>query len=225
MVLEPLRSTQDERSMSRVPPTLRNALAALAVVIGGAGAGTYIVDKNLDNAVYKEYVETVAADETISNSIKIAMVMAAYYESSFRHIGKPYIDKVGAGQPITVCNGITNHSGFKINPNKMYTVKECFDMEKTLYIRYENILKNKMIYWDKLNDYQKATFMDFTHNKGIGNLNSSTMLKKANRGDIVGACKENTKWVMGTINGVKRALPGLVGRAGSNAEICEEWKL
>jgi hypothetical protein len=34
-----------------------------------------------------------------SNPFLLALVMGSYYESSYKHIGKPYIDKLGKGHP------------------------------------------------------------------------------------------------------------------------------
>ena len=40
-------------------------------------------------------------------------------------------------------------------------------------------------------------------------------------GDIVGACRQNERWTRGTVGGVSTVLPGLVARAGANADLCE----
>ena len=40
-------------------------------------------------------------------------------------------------------------------------------------------------------------------------------------GDIVGACRQNERWTRGTVGGASTVLPGLVTRAGANADLCE----
>ena len=93
--------------MSKVPTLLRNSLGALMILIG-TGGGTYYVDQAATAEAQKnQFIQAVAADPDVSDAVRIAMVMGSYYESSNRHIGTPYIDKLGKGQPLTVCNGIT----------------------------------------------------------------------------------------------------------------------
>ena len=36
-----------------------------------------------------------------------------------------------------------------------------------------------------------------------------------------GACRQNERWTRGTVGGVSTVLPGLVTRAGANADLCE----
>ena len=59
-----------------------------------------------------------------------------------------------------------------------------------------------------LNDNEFGALTSFTFNLGIGNLKSSTLLKKLNAGDRAGAADEFGKWV----NAGGKPLPGLVKR-------------
>lgn len=45
-----------------------------------------------------------------------------------------------------------------------------------------------------LNPYQKAALVSFTFNLGEGNLNRSTLLRKLNAGDYLGAANEFPRW-------------------------------
>lgn len=201
---------------SKVPAKLKAGLLAVATALGGTAAYNYKILE--EQAVLKnEYIQAVAADTEVSQAVKFALVMGSYYESSYRHIGKPYIDKLGKGQPLTVCNGLT---GEGVVAGKYYTPTECYNLEKARYIKYEKELQ-ALPNWDKLTDLQKASVLDFVHNKGEAAFANSTMKRKIIAGNFVGACKENNKWVFGTVNGVKQALPGLVVRGEANAELCE----
>lgn len=60
----------------------------------------------------------------------------------------------------------------------------------------------------ELNANQLDALIDFVFNLGIGNLRSSTLLKKLNTGDYSGAAEEFSKWVYSG----KTVLPGLVRR-------------
>jgi len=66
-----------------------------------------------------------------------------------------------------------------------------------------------------LNDKQMAAIVSFVFNLGIGNFRNSTLLKKINKGDFLGASKEFGKWTYG---GGKQ-LPGLVARREAEANL------
>jgi len=208
--------------VSRVPAQLRTSLAALVMLLGAGGGAYYVDEAATREANTTAYIQAVAADPQVSDSIRIAMVMASYYESSNRHIGVPYVDKLGKGQPLTVCNGLT---GPEVVAGRTYTPADCYRLEKRRYIGYEVEAKRLLTYWDSYDPFQQATFLDFLHNKGEGNFFDSTMRRKANAGDWVGACRENPRWNKGTVKGVSTVLPGLQLRGDSNEEICTSWRL
>ncbi|MCS4292747.1 lysozyme [Comamonas sp. BIGb0152] len=207
--------------MSRIPNALRSGLMALAVLT--AGGGGYVVaerDKAAAQAMaeHYQYIHAVAIDTGTSEAVKIAMVMGSYYESSYRHIGTPYGDKLGKGQPLTVCNGIT---GRAVVADRYYTPADCYALERSRYLAAERTAMGMFRLWSTYTPLQQAVFIDFIHNKGEGALYTSTLLRKANAGDVVGACRENPRWNRGTVNGVSVVLPGLQSRGDANGEICE----
>lgn len=208
--------------MSRIPNALRAGLMALAVLT--AGGGGYVAlerDKAAAQAMAEQnhYIQAVAADSGTSQAVKIAMVMGSYYESSYRHIGTPYVDKLGKGQPLTVCNGIT---GRAVVAGRYYTPADCYTLERIRYLAAERTAMGLFRLWSTYTPLQQAVFIDFIHNKGEGALYTSTLLRKANAGDVLGACRENPRWNRGTVNGVSVVLPGLQARGDANGEICEE---
>ncbi len=207
--------------MTRVPPKLASRLAAL-VLVAGLGAGTFVAQQATEDALRDEYVRAVAADADTSPSVKIAMVMGSYYESSNKHIGTPYIDRAGRGQPLTVCNGVT---GAGVVAGRYYTPAECYRLEKGRYMLAERDAARLLRYWPTYDPFVQATFIDFTWNKGLQALEGSTMRTKANRGDLAGACRENPRWNRGTVADVSTVLPGLKIRGDSNGEICSEWRV
>lgn len=203
--------------MSKVPDALRNGLIALALLTGGGGV--YVANEAAQREAQRNtYIQAVAADANTSQAVKIAMVMGSFYESSYKHIGTPYIDKRGKGQPLTVCNGIT---GPAVVAGRWYSPGDCYGLEKARYLRSEAAAKRLFRFWGSYDDLQRAVFIDFIHNKGEGALSTSTLLRKANAGDVVGACRENPRWNRGTVNGVSVVLPGLQVRGDANGEICE----
>ena len=201
----------------RIPKPLQAALAAMIASMG-AGGGVYLAEQERTSQLQTEYLQTVAADTSTSDAIKLAMVLGSYYESSFRHIGTPYVDKLGKGQPLTVCNGIT---GPQVVQGRYYTPADCYRLERARYIAGERYLKAALPAWDSYTVWVQATALDFTHNKGAAAFDGSTMRRKLLAGDVVGACRENVRWNRGTVNGVSTVLPGLKVRGDANAEICE----
>ena len=81
------------------------------------------------------------------------------------------------------------------------------------------------IYGDAVNDYttimnnqnQFDALTSFTYNLGTGNLKSSTLLKKHNKGDFGGAANEFEKWIYA--NG--EVLEGLVRRREEERKLYE----
>ena len=69
-----------------------------------------------------------------------------------------------------------------------------------------------------LNDKQMAAIVSFVFNLGIGNFRNSTLLKKINKGDFLGASKEFGKWTFAA----GKELPGLVKRRAAEAALFME---
>ena len=73
-----------------------------------------------------------------SPAVVLAWEIGAHYESGGRHIGKPYVDKIGKGQPWTVCHGVT---GKEVDPKRYYTPEDCRRLELPKYLEAERIAK------------------------------------------------------------------------------------
>ena len=204
---------------SKVPKALAGSLAALVMLAAGVSIQNA---EPTPEALRNEYIQAVAADQTTSMAVKIATVMGSQYESSGRHIGTPYVDKLGRGQLLTVCNGVT---GPEVVAGRYYTPADCFRIEKRRYLLAEAAAARMLTYWQTYDDFTKATFIDFIWNKGEAAFEGSTMLTLANRGQLEAACRQNTRWNRGTVNGVSQVLPGLQIRGDSNGEICTDWRM
>ena len=200
----------------RIPKPLQAALAAMIASMG-AGGGVYLAEQERTSQLQTEYLRTVAADTSTSDAIKLAMVLGSYYESSFRHIGTPYVDKLGKGQPLTVCNGIT---GAGVVAGRYYTPADCYRLEVGRYKEAEAFLAKSVPTYNAANVFQQAVGLDFIHNKGTGAFSTSTYRRKWVAGDTVGACRENERWNRGTVRGVSVVLPGLKIRADANSDLC-----
>lgn len=206
-------------TQSKVPTQLKAGIAALMIALGGGYAAYTHIDGETTALLRNQYVQAVAADKGTSEAVRVAMVMGAYYESSYKHIGTPYVDRLGKGQPLTVCNGIT---GPAVKMGRYYTPGDCYRLERVVYVENERRLKSALPQWGGYTVLQQATFVDFVHNKGSGAFDGSTMRRKLLAGDVAGACRENVRWNKGTVSGASTVLPGLKVRADANAELCEK---
>jgi lysozyme len=70
-----------------------------------------------------------------------------------------------------------------------------------------------------LTQNQFDALVSFTFNLGAGALGASTLLKKLNAGDYVGAAVQFTAWDKARVSGVLRALPGLTKRRAAEAAL------
>lgn len=209
--------------MSRIPPQLRAGIAAVLILAGGGtltSVGVNRYDAYVQERLQSEYVQAVAADQGTSEAVKVAMVMGSYYESSYRHVGTPYIDKRGKGQPLTVCNGVT---GAGVLPGRYYTPDDCYRLERGRYIATERaLIDDAGVMYLRAPVLVQATVVDFSWNKGLGAWQTSTMRRLFLSGDYEAACRQNERWTRGTVNGVSTVLPGLVTRANANSDLCAE---
>jgi len=120
---------------------------------------------------------------------------------------RAYLDPVGIP---TICYGETE--GVKMGDVK--TKAECDKMLtfKMAYLswRVDNIVIISM------KPETHAAMVSFVYNVGEGAFKRSTLLKKLNAGDVVGACMELDRW---TYAG-GRQLTGLVKRRAAERDLC-----
>ena len=182
---------------------LRNRLMQVAIVLATGGAGT---------------AAHFAGQP--SDAVVLAMEIGAHYESSGKHIGAPYIDKIGKGQPLTVCNGIT---GKGVVAGRYYTPEDCRALELPRYREAERQAAAALRHWHSYNVWVQASFIDMVFNLGPSVLSGTTIVRLANAGNLPGACEQMSRWVKGTVGGQSVTLPGLVDRRNTTRELCAEW--
>lgn len=121
---------------------------------------------------------------------------------------EPYKDVAGVW---TVCDG---HTGNDIIKGKKYTDREC---DRLLWNDLQPVKKTvDSLVKVPLNEYQRASLYSFTYNVGSGSFSKSTLLKKLNAGDQVGACEELRRWVYA--GGMK--WRGLMNRRDMERSMC-----
>ena len=141
-----------------------------------------------------------------ASSVALVIPLVVYYEGV---VLRTYADPINK---ITACTG---HTGPELRMGQRYTKEQCETM------LYGDLLKHA----DALNciktpltDNQKAAFLSFAFNVGNGAFCKSTLARKANAGDLMGACAELSRWVMAG----GRELPGLVKRRAAERHLCEK---
>jgi lysozyme len=99
------------------------------------------------------------------------------------HSNDPYQDIVGVW---TVCDGETNVK------MRRYTDAECDGMLRQSLVKYGNgILECIAV---PISQNQHAAFTSFAYNVGIPSFCKSSLVKKLNAGDYVGACNGMLAW-------------------------------
>ena len=135
----------------------------------------------------------------------LAVPLVMLYEGT---VLQSYRDPIGI---ITACVG---HTGPELRMGQRYTRQQCEDM------LYGDLLKHAQALdciKQPMTDGQKAAFLSFAFNVGTSAFCDSTLARKANAGDMAGACAELSRWTRAG----GRELPGLVKRRAAERELCE----
>lgn len=142
----------------------------------------------------------------LTGTLAVSASLIAYFEGR-RLVA--YIDPVGIP---TICEGIT--LGVKLGDK--YTEAQC-DAALEAEVRLKARVVDKYVRVPvSPNTY--AALVSFVYNVGEGNFRNSSLLRKLNAGDKVGACNEMTRWVYA---GGKK-LNGIVKRREAEKQLCLE---
>ncbi len=140
-----------------------------------------------------------------AGALALAIPLVAHFEG---YVPWVYRDPIGR---LAACYG---HDDQAMTPGKRFTAAECKAMlDEDLLKHAEAIDCIKR----PLTDGQKAAFLSFAFNVGNKAFCGSTLVRKANAGDMAGACAELSRW---TLAGGKE-LPGLVRRRAAERAVCE----
>lgn len=121
---------------------------------------------------------------------------------------KTYRDPVGI---LTSCMG---HTGPELRMGQKFTLAQCEEQLAGDLLKHSKALD---CIRPPLTDGQKAAFISFAYNVGNGAFCGSTLARKANAGDMAGACAELDRWVYAK----GKKLPGLVTRRATERQWCE----
>lgn len=122
----------------------------------------------------------------------------------------PHADPVGLQ---TICIGHLVKKGEVVKSS--YTLDECIEIFTKDWKEHEAAL-DKVVKVEYKSPWMKGALTDFTINKGIGNVSSSTLLKNLNAKKYDEACEQLSRWVYAK----GKLLPGLVIRASKQYKYC-----
>lgn len=119
-----------------------------------------------------------------------------------------YKDPIGI---VTACVGHTKSAVL----GRPYTVDECKALlDQDLSDHAEGVMRCITV---PTSTGERAAYVSFAFNVGVGAFCRSTLLRKLNAGDHAGACDELLKWTRAG----GRVLPGLVKRRETERAICK----
>lgn len=102
---------------------------------------------------------------------------------------KAYVDPVGI---LTIGWGHTNATGRQFKTGEVWTQAECDAALREDMGTFEAGVRSLVKV--RLEPCQFDALVSFAYNCGIGNLRSSTLLRKVNKGDHAAAAREFAKW-------------------------------
>jgi lysozyme len=142
--------------------------------------------------------------KTLPSVVAIILPVVAAFEGFRPHA---YLDPVGIP---TICYGST--LGVHLGQKKTKTECDVLlskELENAVSAVDRNVKK-------PIPETRRAALASFTYNVGEGAFRKSTLLRKLNSGDMVGACNELRKWVYAK----GKKLPGLVKRREVERSLC-----
>lgn len=139
----------------------------------------------------------------------VLMIAAAIVQPWEGRELRAYRDVVGVW---TICDGDTND----VRPDQVATDEEC-DLRLYRNLRRYHAELRKCLTVE-LPAKTEAAFVSWTYNVGWGAACGSTLIRKANAGDLLGACDELLRW--NRAGG--RVVRGLTNRRAAERELCLE---
>lgn len=140
-----------------------------------------------------------------AGAVALCVPLVMYLEGTIQRV---YRDPIGI---LTSCTG---HTGPELRMGMVFTKQQCEQQLLADLLKHSEALD---CIKKPMTDGQKAAFLSFAFNVGEGAFCASTLARKANAGDMRGACAELSRW---TLAGGKE-LPGLVKRRAAERKVCE----
>lgn len=155
-------------------------------------------------------IQIQTQNEGIDNNMNISQAGVNFIKSFEGLMLSPY-KPVQEERYLTIGYG---HYGADVTPNEVITTAQAEQMLKNDLASYVSGVAG--LVKKPVNQNQFDALVSFAYNTGVQALGKSTLLKKLNDGDYVGASNEFGKWVHGAGGTV---LQGLVNRREAEKEL------
>ena len=127
---------------------------------------------------------------------------------------KPYVDRVGTGQPETWCYGETKADDTPPPYSKVFTKAECLALLGASLPKYDAAVRSCVHV--PLPPHREAALVSFTYNLGPGAFCHSNVARRLNAGDVSGGCAA----MLAYDHARGRRLPGLTRRRHTEYRFC-----
>lgn len=143
--------------------------------------------------------------------LTLAIALVAGFEG---FASKPYVDRVGTGQPETWCYGATKADGPPPPYSKVFTKAQCQTLLGASLLKYDAQVHSCVKV--SLPPHREAALVSFAYNLGSRALCRGAVARRINAGDIAGGCR-----AMLSYNHARgRILPGLTRRRQAEYKLC-----
>ncbi|QGH72518.1 MAG: lysozyme [Myoviridae sp. ctThM1] len=160
-------------------------------------------------------INQIIAKKLAAYGLSGALILAGAGTVSFYEgkANKVYVDPVGI---LTSCFG---HTGRELKKGQTFTDDQCLQQLAEDLVAHDNgMMKYVRV---PLSDKEHAAYLSFTYNLGVNAFANSTLLKKLNKEDRVGACNELLRWDKAK----GKTLAGLTKRRQDENKLCLEGVL
>ena len=127
------------------------------------------------------------------------------------------VDRIGTGQPVTVCYGATKAEIPNLHVGEQFTKEECSELLKESLPKYWNRIAPCITV--ELPDKVKAALISAAYNAGPQAVCHSPMIKEMNRGYIAKGCDAFKNWY---ISAQGKVVKGLINRRADERRLCLE---
>lgn len=140
-----------------------------------------------------------------AGSVALVVPLVMHFEGT---VLRTYKDPIGI---LTSCTG---HTGPELMAGQTWTQEQCNQQLYGDLVKHAPALDCVKA---PTTEGQRAAFLSFAFNVGEAKFCQSTLVRKANQGDMAGACAELSRWTMAG----GKELPGLVRRRAAERAMCE----
>lgn len=161
-------------------------------------------------------VHPVKATAGVAAAAGTVIALAVAFIQPFEgYAAKPYVDRIGTGQPVTWCYGETKADAPVPPLSKVFTKAECTqELEHDLATKYDPAVR-KCIHVP-LPPHREAALISFVYNLGPGALCNGPVARNLNAGNVRAGCSA----ILAYNHAGGRVVAGLTRRRQAEYALC-----